>query len=233
MGAVSLVKRPLVDLSKDAGRALRSIGFGGFQANVELILDRSGSMRDEFQSGLVQLVLDRIYAVAKLIDPDQTLPVTLFHDSTSEAPVLKEFHLDGYVDSLAAYSWGGTQYAPPILGMLRKHKLKGFFSKDPATTPTIVIFITDGENSDRMETINAMKQLSSEAPVFVKFIGLDTNGQARFPMLERLDDMAGRAFDNADYFRWDSSVTDEQLYTLIFNEVPAAVAAMKAQKLLK
>jgi tellurium resistance protein TerD len=49
---------------------------------------------------------------------------------------------------------------------------------------------------------------------------------------ERLDDMSGRSFDNADFFRWDGSVTDDALYDLILNEVAGAMDAMRRLKLL-
>jgi len=225
MPGVNLTKRPVVDLTKDAGRALRRIGFGGFQGNVRLVLDRSGSMQDEYQSGLVQLVLDRVAALAFLLDPDRRLPVTLFHNHAFKAPDLTEANLDGYVrNQLSGFSWGMTEYAPPLKLLLDDTREPG-----PAALPTIVIFITDGENSDRRETISVVQQISKQSPMLIKFIGLDTNGSAAFPFLEELDNLKSSDVvrDAVDFFRWDSRVSDEKLYDLIFNEIPEGVSAMK------
>lgn len=224
MPGVNLTKRPVVDLTKDASRALRRIGFGGFQANVELILDRSGSMRDEYESGLVQLVLDRVAALSFLLDPDRRLPVALFHSRAFQAPDLTEANLEGYIrNQLSSFSWGMTEYAPPLRLVLDKLR-----APTPAVLPTIVIFITDGENSDRYETISVVQQISKQSPMLIKFIGLDTNGSASFPFLEKLDDLkSGVTRDCVDFFRWDSGVSDEKLYDLIFNEIPEGVSAMK------
>jgi hypothetical protein len=99
----------------------------------------------------------------------------------------------------------------------------------PAALPTIVIFITDGENSDRRETISVVQQISKQSPMLIKFIGLDTNGSAAFPFLEDLDNLKSSDVvrDAVDFFRWDSRVSDEKLYDLIFNEIPEGVSAMK------
>jgi hypothetical protein len=233
MPGVSLTKRPLVDLTKDAGRALRALGLGGVNLDVELILDRSGSMQDEYAGGLVQLVLERVFAAVKQVDPDESLPVTLFHNSCLPAPTLTAGNLEGYVTkNLSGMSWGGTSYSYPLRKLYDKHKLNGWVSKTPAEKAKLAIFITDGENDDAGATLSAMKELSG-APVFVVFVGLDTSGRASFPMLEKLDDMVGRKFDNADYFRWDSSVTDEQFYQLLFKEVAKALQEMKRLSLIK
>lgn len=233
MPKVSLVKRELVDLGKDAGRALRELNLGGIELDVELILDRSGSMQDEYHGGLVQLVLDRVFAAVEKVDRDGVLPVTLFHFNTMAAPALSAQNLNGYVRSqLDRFDWGGTRYAPPLQALAKKHALKGIFSKTPADKAKLAVFITDGVNDDHAATIAAMKALA-KAPVFVVFVGLDTDGYADFSTLERLDDMVGRDFDNADYFRWDGNVTDQQFYHNLFKELPKALSDMKRLGLLK
>jgi len=234
MPKVSLVKRDPVDLGKDAGRALRELNLGGIELDVELVLDRSGSMQDEYRSGLVQLVLDRVYAAVQKVDRDGVLPVTLFHFKTMTAPPLNAQNLDGYVRSqLGQFDWGGTRYAPPLELLAKRHALSGVFSKTPADKAKMVIFVTDGVNDDPASTHAAMRLLSKKAPVFVVFVGLDTDGRADFSTLERLDDMAGRDFDNAGYFRWDGNVTDQQFYQNLFKELPKALSDMKRLGLLK
>jgi hypothetical protein len=233
MGKVSLVKREIVDLTKDAGRALRALGLGGLQMNVELVFDKSGSMEDEYLSGLAQSAVDRIFALAKTVDPDGKLGVTVFHHDAYPAPDMVDANAATYVNKeLARFEYGATNYAPALKLLQKKYSCSSFFGKKPAALPTLVVFITDGANGDASETISAMQLLAKTSPLLVKFIGLDTTGNTRFPMLEKLDDMVGREFDNADFFPWNSQVTDEELYKKIFNEIPTAIQAMKAAGLL-
>jgi len=232
---VNLNKKPIVDLRKDVGRALRKRNLGGLEMDVELIIDRSGSMQDEYESGLVQLVVDRCYALCRELDPDGVMPVTMFHNRAKALVDLTEKNVDNYIrDQLSREAYGGTSYAPPLEMLLARRKCeKGLLGGiKPRPRASLALFITDGVNDDAAQTGYVMKQLSEIAPVFVKFIGLDTGPGTRFPTLEKLDDMSGRSFDNADFFRWDGSVTDDALYDLILNEVAGAMDAMRRLKLL-
>ena len=234
-GKVNLAKRPIVDLRKDAGRSIRRRNLGGLQMDIEVVLDRSGSMEDEYQSGLVQRVLDRCYALCAELDPDGQMPVTLFHNSAKQLSELTAQNVDNYVQThISREPYGGTSYAPPLEQILRRRRCeKSFLGKvKPAQRPVMVLFITDGVNDDAHATARVMQELSKEAPVFVKFIGLDTGANVRFTTLERLDDMSGRSFDNADFFRWDSSLNDDGLYDALLNEVASAMNGMKKVGLL-
>ena len=234
-GKVNLAKKPIVDLRKDAGRSIRRRNLGGLQMDIEVVLDRSGSMEDEYQSGLVQRVLDRCYALCAELDPDGQMPVTLFHNSAKQLSELTAQNVDNYVQThISREPYGGTSYAPPLEQILRRRRCeKSFLGKvKPAQRAVMVVFVTDGVNDDAHATARVMQELSKEAPVFVKFIGLDTGANVRFTTLERLDDMSGRSFDNADFFRWDSSLNDDGLYDALLNEVASAMNGMKKVGLL-
>jgi hypothetical protein len=234
-GKVNLAKKPIVDLRKDAGRSIRRRNLGGLQMDIEVVLDRSGSMEDEYQSGLVQRVLDRCHALCAELDPDGQMPVTLFHNSAKQLPELTAQNVDNYVQThISREPYGGTSYAPPLEQILRRRRCeKSFLGKvKPAQRAVMVVFVTDGVNDDAHATARVMQELSKEAPVFVKFIGLDTGANVRFTTLERLDDMSGRSFDNADFFRWDSSLNDDGLYDALLNEVNSAMNGMKKVGLL-
>lgn len=234
-GKVNLAKKPIVDLRKDAGRSIRRRNLGGLQMDIEVVLDRSGSMEDEYQSGLVQRVLDRCHALCAELDPDGQMPVTLFHNSAKQLSELTAQNVDNYVQThISREPYGGTSYAPPLEQILRRRRCeKSFLGKvKPAQRPVMVVFVTDGVNDDAHATARVMQELSKEAPVFVKFIGLDTGANVRFTTLERLDDMSGRSFDNADFFRWDSSLNDDGLYDALLNEVDSAMNGMKKVGLL-
>jgi hypothetical protein len=234
-GKVNLAKKPIVDLRKDAGRSIRRRNLGGLQMDIEVVLDRSGSMEDEYQSGLVQRVLDRCHALCAELDPDGQMPVTLFHNSAKQLSELTAQNVDNYVQThISREPYGGTSYAPPLEQILRRRRCeKSFLGKvKPAQRAVMVVFVTDGVNDDAHATARVMQELSKEAPVFVKFIGLDTGANVRFTTLERLDDMSGRSFDNADFFRWDSSLNDDGLYDALLNEVNSAMNGMKKVGLL-
>ena len=245
MAKVNLVKRSVVDLQKDVGRALRKHNLGGLEMDVVLIFDKSGSMSDEYQSGLAQLCLDRCYALAKTLDADGKMPVYVFNNQSWRATPVNEINVDSYVkQELMRYGWGGTHYAAPLQQVLDDTKnsktsplgtfgkMMGMGTASPAKRPTLALFITDGDNEDKQETVRIMDTLAKSAPVLVKFVGLDTGGNVSFPFLEKLDDRKGGNFDNADFFKWDSSLDDAALYDKLVAEVDSAVSAMKRTGLL-
>lgn len=102
--------------------------------------------------------------------------------------------------------------------------------------PTYVIFITDGENSDTSATEQAMIEASYEG-VFFQFVGISDSGHSRFPQLEKLDDMAGRLIDNANFFQLSNkdltSLEDKKLYDKLLTEFPDWLKLAKTQKLIK
>ena len=233
---ISLAKRPIVDLKKDAYKAARSADLGGVSMDVIVVMDRSGSMQDEYTSGLVQLVLDRVLALALPFDADGEVPVIIFHNDAIDGVTLTPANVENYVQrELSRMSYGGTEYAPALQKVLDTYgnkKSGGFLGMGkrtvPVERPTLVLFFTDGDNDahDKARVAEIMKKLSENA-IFVKFIGLDTSGTLQFPFLQKLDDMAGRKFDNADFFAWRATLTDPELFAALLNEVPGAIAAMR------
>lgn len=245
MGKVNLVKRSVVDLQKDVGRALRKHNLGGLEMDVVLIFDKSGSMSDEYQSGLAQLCLDRCYALAKTLDADGKMPVYVFNNQSWRATPVTENNVSDYVrQELMRYGWGGTHYAAPLQQLLDDTKtaktsplgslgkMMGMGNSSPAKRPVLALFITDGDNEDKQETVRIMDTLAKSAPVLVKFVGLDTGSNVSFPFLEKLDDRKGGNFDNADFFKWDGSLDDAALYEKLVAEIEVASAAMKRNGLI-
>ena len=104
---------------------------------------------------------------------------------------------------------GGTNYAPvlnAIINSLDKNN----------SIPTFVIFITDGENFDKKETNNVVKELS-EYNMFVQFIGI---GNESFHYLRSLDDMPDRKYDNTGFTAVSdmNKMNDEELYTELIRQ---------------
>jgi hypothetical protein len=101
----------------------------------------------------------------------------------------------------------------------------------PVKTPTLVFFITDGDNWDKDETRRVITEAAKQG-IFWQFVGI--GGRERFKFLEELDDLAGRFLDNADFFDAKDimSWTDEDLYDRILNEFPGWLRQAKSKGLV-
>jgi len=182
------------------------------KAQVVFCLDASGSMSSLYRDGTVQSIVERLMPVAIKFDDNQSMEVFLFssyqHDEVEPANV---GNMNGYVDKyvLPKAEFCGTNYAPVIEDIVNKYKNDKI--------PTFVIFITDGDNGDKPETIAAMKN-ASNYPIFFKFVGIGNN--ERFLFLEKLDDLSGRRVDNANFIQIPniSKESDENLYKALMEE---------------
>lgn len=82
--------------------------------------------------------------------------------------------------------------------------------------PTFILFITDGENSDKAEADKIIRR-SSEMNVFIQFIGI---GNEQFKYLMALDDMPGRKRDNTGFSKMRDldKADDNELYTNVLEQ---------------
>jgi len=183
-------------------------------ARVALVIDKSGSMEDLYRNGTVQSVVERILPIGLKFDVDDTLDVWVFNNNCKRAKSVTENTFHNYVDhEIVKYSWGGTSYAPVINDIMKKYVVE-----DPSNIPTFVIFITDGENNDRIEAEKAIIK-ASNYNIFWQFIGI---GHENFKFLKKLDTMEGRLIDNANFFEIKNinEIIDEKLYDLLLSEYP-------------
>ena len=106
---------------------------------------------------------------------------------------------------------GGTQYAPVLEDIVHYYK-----DLEPSTTPSFIIFITDGENMDHDKTDRIVRELSNYN-MFVQFVGI---GSERFNYLQSLDNLSGRKHDNTGFIavRDMTKMDDGQLYTEILRQ---------------
>ena len=122
-----------------------------------------------------------------------------------------------------------TNYSPVIESVLNTYKkrvTKTFFHKAEPKYPEYVVFVTDGDNSDKRLTDKSIIK-ASKYPIFWQFIGV---GREQFTYLEKLDNMSGRFVNNADFFKIDdlSTVTWDK----IFNEFPDWLDTSEVQEML-
>ncbi|GAA0514340.1 VWA domain-containing protein [Deinococcus depolymerans] len=217
----------LVSLIKTANVSLEKRGLGEALYRVNLVLDISGSMSREYRSGAVQALAERALALAARLDDDGQVDVYLFGIRAHRAGSLSLDNARGFVDRLNVKLEAGTHYSP-VMQLVREDARQA-----GGTTPTLVLFITDGGSSNRDAVIRQMTDASHE-PIFWKFMGIDQGG-VNFNFLEKLDDLRGRAVDNADFFSVPAPITipDAPLFDLLVNELDTWQAAARAARILR
>ena len=209
----------MVPVIEQARLTLQKAGLDTLTFEVVLVLDVSGSMSGLFKTGQVQRLVERALAVAARLDDNGEVPVTLFGTHARDGGTVDLSNITGYIQSMHFAYDGGTVYAPAIRQVVK--------NAGDATWPTLVLFVTDGENSDPREAEAAMTQASTE-PVFFKFLAL---GDGPFRFLEKLDTMPGRVVDNANFAQIQdlARTGDAELFSLISQEIsdwiPAATKA--------
>lgn len=228
-----------VELKKKATLAVKKVGLEGQQARVALALDVSGSMQGLFQSGVVQRACERLLALGVKFDDNGAIDIFLFDSQDYEVGELHESKFYGYIDKeiLRKYRnvWGGTCYAGVMKRIVKKYSpnmglLGGLLGKKtPVGDPAYVMFITDGDNSDKAAAERVIIE-ASRKPIFWQFVGI---GNSSFAFLEQLDTMSGRFVDNANFFQLNDidSIADEALYERLLAEFPSWLKLAKQKGL--
>lgn len=199
-------------------------------ARVAVVMDYSGSMDTLYRNGTVQSVLERLLPLALKFDDNGELETWIFE---SRFKRLKDININNYYDYiknediLRKYDMGGTNYAPVMRDVLNKYT-----KEDPSdTVPTLVLFLTDGDNFDKKQTEEVIKK-ASKYPIFWQFVGL---GNSRYSFLESLDKMEGRYIDNANFFAVNNinKISDDELYSKLLNEYPSWIKEAREKNILK
>lgn len=227
----------LLDLSKKAAVSLEKRGLGQHKAKVALCLDISGSMNDEYRSGIVQELVERVLALGCRLDDDGSIDVFLFGKNGYQPAPITVADFKGYTDRTIRLHplEPDTKYATAIELVRRHYTDYQYERSEPLTmdTPVYVMFVTDGQPSDKAQATRALKNSSYE-PIFWQFMGI---GDADLSYLEHLDDLSGRYVDNADFYRVSDlkRVSDEQLYEKMVNEYPSwlKIAQSPQKRLVK
>jgi len=232
---INLRKDKVINLKKELNLPDKS--------QVVLALDFSASMNSLYINGSVQELTERLLPLGLAFDDNQEVDFYLFHHGVIKlSETLNLNNIDGYINKkvLNKYDMGSTNYSPVLNKILDDYAISktsgGFFGfggtkqYQPLKIPVYVIFITDGNNGDKSETISVMKELA-KAGIFIQFVGI---GNETFSFLQRLDDMNDRVIDNADFFKVNnlSNKTDDELYRLLLNEYPSFIKQAKQQNLI-
>lgn len=231
LNKINLRKDSVIDLKKKSG-------IGRAQAQVISVLDYSGSMSSLYRDGTVQDTVERILPFGLAFDDNGDVDSYIFHDGYKEIePSITLQTLDGYVDKhiYPKLQMGGTKYAPVLKAIFNKLKPKagifGLGKVEPMQFPVFIIFITDGDNNDHKETEEIVKEMSKYG-FFIQFIGI---GGASFSFLDKLDNLPGRDYDNANFFKVSDikNMSDDSLYQGLMAEYPEWWKQMKTNNLIK
>lgn len=135
--------------------------------------------------------------------------------------------------------WGGTSYAPPLRASMdfyfgnnpiqqaaesAKGWLGSLFGKKPAAAPApaatsskkdpaMLLFVTDGENSDKDATRQVLRDAASSSPMYFQMIGVGPAHYFDF-ISEMADELPNVGFVNLSSL----SMTDEQLYEQLVSQ---------------
>lgn len=246
---------------------LKDKGVEHLKAKVVLVFDYSISMSNLYARGFVQEMFERLFPIAMAMDDDESAEVYIFSTQAFRVlPDLTKDNMQGYIKDniMSKYRMGGTSYAPfiemitqnfldgPDASIVRAKELAGdtsggflsWFKSKPvpvvkptlhsvAEVPTFVLAFTDGDNDDKRLAEEAMIDASEHA-IFWELVGM---GRGPFPFLERLDNMKGRAHDNANFF---AAPTDDlvkhsnaEFYGKLFTEFPGWVEEVTKAGILK
>ncbi|MEH2073820.1 MAG: VWA domain-containing protein [Nostoc sp.] len=239
---IDITKKAEISLLKaKVDIVLKKKGISQDVVRVALVLDISGSMNHQYNSGAVQAFLERIVPVASRLDDNNTLDIWFFGSKCKRTKSVTEINVDGYINkecgeakrallvfkmpSLMLELGGGNNESSVIKDVIKKYT-----QEQPSKLPTLIVFLSDGGVTDEQEIKKSVID-AAKYPIFWQFVGL---AGSNYGILERLDTMGGRIVDNADFFHLDDlrKITDEQLYERLLNEFPSWIKQARAKGIL-
>lgn len=231
---LSLVKRTALDLRKrEVHKVLLTKGAADERARIVLVIDKTGSMYEEFKSRLVHRVVERMVPVAIQLDDDGSIECYLYAKSFARLPDLRVadletwpeeyLHLTGKHGGIDYKKIGGYNDEIPILSEVISTTRGG-------GRPTLVLFFTDGGFAKKKEITQLMRRASA-LPIFWQFVGIGANN---YGLLTTLDEMDGRVVDNVGFFALDDidKVDDAELYRRLLGEFPDWLRAARNARIL-
>lgn len=210
------------------------------KAQIVLVLDSTGSMRKLYKNNSIQELIEKMYAVADKLDDDGFLDVWIYDLKFRNLPDVSINNLDNYVEREIISKYGNDIFRknnePPVMEAVVKTYTKSnkefrttplqriliflrlYKIKSTQSSPTLVIFITDGGVKKNSEIKNIIIS-SSNSPLFWQFVGF---GNANYGILRDLDKLEGRDIDNSGFFAIDDyeKISDEELYERLMEEFP-------------
>jgi hypothetical protein len=183
--------------------------------DMAFVLDVSGSFKDEHEDGTTTDLLTRLVPWGLTFDPDKKLDVVTFSNGPASVHAVGAVNVANYEDYVRRHivgrvpGWcGGTDYSFAIEHVLQTfgwtaapEAKRGFFARvfggDAASAPkavprrSLVVFVTDGENSDKKRTIQTLDASEQRGDgVYFLFLGV-SNQPGTFGFIEELGERFG------------------------------------------
>lgn len=245
---LSLAKLSRVEISKQE--------LDGQKAKVALVLDYSGSMGNEYRSGRMQRLAEKVLAVSTGLDDDGDIDFFVFDSSAAHLGEIALTNYQGSIDRLTSGRRMGTTNYAAAFTTVRDHygfpgpvpvagaPSKGLFgglkkalaptvapaATGPAEVPVFAIFLTDGAPDSKPAAVKALTEVST-APIFWKFLSI---GREDMAFLQKLDDLTDRFIDNADYKHIGDveGISDKELFKALLDEYPTYLKEARAKGLI-
>jgi stress response protein SCP2 len=217
----------LIDLAKKATVSLEKYQLQETVARVGLVLDASGSMMNQYRTGKVQEVINRLLPLAVHFDDDAALDVWAFSSNTIALPPAT---LNNYADFIDTTEGGWRNWGMMSINNEPKVIKQVIELYQKTLLPVLVIFVSDGGVS-RNKEIKDLLTSAACLPIFWQFVGI---GGRNYGVLEQLDTMAGRVVDNCGFFALDdlNSVSEQELYDRLLNEFPLWLKVAKQKHII-
>jgi hypothetical protein len=221
-------------------------GLDAHTARVALCLDISMSMYWLYEQGQIAELAKRVLALGLRFDDNSEVDIFLFGKNSYTAGTLNVSNYATFVPSIPQrYPLEPSTSYGAAMRTVREFYFGPGVSHDTvqksAATPVYVMFVTDGEPTDRKV---ARKEImaSSFEPIFWQFMAIGPTqspgsfepARGHFQFLQELDDMGGRFLDNADFFAVDnpSAISDSALFDAMVNEYPTWIPQARQRGLL-
>lgn len=189
------------------------------QAQVVVAIDASGSMNAIGRySNTIAKILDKILPLGMKFDDNNSIDIFTFNNTCEEYPSVNPTNINNYTSQNKFRAELGTHYAPVV------NKIIELYKTNP-TIPMFVIFITDGDNFDKVQARKAFAN-SSELPIFFQIVALsercsnDKKDNYRdFPFIKELDDGLGK-IDNVSSLFIKPNIDDITYEAILGDEFP-------------
>lgn len=220
----------LIDLTKKSLISLEKKNLLGLKARVGLVLDRSGSMNNQYKHGDVQKIIDRVLPLAINFDDDGSFECWAFGKNTIRLDDVSMDNFKNYIETTHK-GWKKWEVGPAInYEPAAIEQVIQYYAQFNDGIPTYIVFISDGGVHENRKITHLISE-AAKRPIFWQFIGI---GGYNYGILEKLDDMTGRVIDNCNFFSLDNitQLPDEQLYDLLLEEFPQWMSEAKRKGIL-
>lgn len=222
-------------MSIDLAKRVETAGISLAKKNLKTIpvvrvgfaIDVSGSMRGMFRSGVVQETFERLFALTQKFDDNGEMDMWAYDHRSTTLEVATESNYKTYIEDVIVASdinkWGMTSFADTFQSILDRYFIGtsvkgGFFSKsktvlpEDAHLPALALFVTDGDNGDKTEAENVLREAAKHNMYWV-LVGAGTG--SNFKWLKKMaDDLPNVGFVSLA----DLNISDEALYDELISD---------------